>query len=949
MRSINAFTIGLLAVLALALGGSGNAAAGTFTMKQCEGAQMVDFAGSYSSINGSTKVDSTLGCIPSGSGKIGLYQDRSGGDLAYGAGGQVVWNVPGDLRVIGAEFAARLRDANGMNAKLVGFDGSQTINLDGGVAHDGNPHRTSWSNSSRPQTWIAAQLACGSISSCANLPSSPRAFLEATDVEFTVRDSVAPTLSASGELWSWAGSSTYHRGSASVKVAAADSGSGIAETWAEVNGLRVNMSAPACPGDKGGYSTRFNPCPAAHTATRTFDSAAAPFQQGENQVRFCARDYATTPAQALTACTPIRQVLIDSEAPNPPVNLRTDEGSGWQPDNGFRVRWDIPAGQKSPIIGALYLLNDLENGEQVGAGYFEGDSIQSAGPIEVPEVGAYTLTIALVDGAINLGHPANTVVRFDDGPPGDISPEPATGWISRDELPLEQEVERAEAGGPSGISGYALSVSRDGPARPCESPVCLAPELTLSGGADHRSGSVGALAEGDHWISAVAVSGARLSSREPGSTMVKVDRTPPRTTLSGVPGSWVNHPVTLTAEAEDDLSGMFSLPGDDGHPNTVIHSENHAPYSSPGPRATFVVAAEGVNRVRYWAEDLAGNANDGLTGPSGDLHPAPGQAVVRIDTTPPEITFDPGRSPEDPELVTLAASDADSGLASARISFRKVGSGGDWEPLETSGGEGRYQARIPSDDLPRGAYEVRGEARDRAGNEATGNQTGQGGPMVLDLPLKQPVHLNSSLSKGKKNLRVGYGFRRFVSGRLTSRGAAVSNQAVRIVESLENGSRPAVRSRTVRTDGDGRFRSRITAGPSRRIATFFDGTRQLARTAAPGLRLRVKGRVRLRIKPRRIHNGGAVRMKGSVGTRGALRLARGKLVAIQYLDPARRKWRPVEVLRTTRRGLFRYSYRFRTISSAQRIRFRAIALPEAGWPYLPSTSGPRSVIVYPKG
>ncbi|HNH85512.1 MAG TPA: hypothetical protein PLE93_00290, partial [Solirubrobacterales bacterium] len=62
----------------------------------------------------------------------------------------------------------------------------------------------------------------------------------------------------------------------------------------------------------------------------------------------------------------------------------------------------------------------------------------------------------------------------------------------------------------------------------------------------------------------------------------------------------------------------------------------------------------------------------------------------------------------------------------------------------------------------------------------------------------------------------------------------------------------------------------------------------------------------------------------------------------------RSKWRPVEVLRTNRRGLFRYRYRFRTITSAQRILFRASALPEAGWPYLPSTTKPKSVIVYPK-
>lgn len=74
----------------------------------------------------------------------------------------------------------------------------------------------------------------------------------------------------------------------------------------------------------------------------------------------------------------------------------------------------------------------------------------------------------------------------------------------------------------------------------------------------------------------------------------------------------------------------------------------------------------------------------------------------------------------------------------------------------------------------------------------------------------------------------------------------------------------------------------------------------------------------------------------------------GKLVAIQYYDPSRAKWRPAEVIRTNRKGRFSYRYRFRTIASAQRIIFRAASLPEAGWPFLPSTSKPRSVIVYPR-
>lgn len=575
--------------------------------------------------------------------------------------------------------------------------------------------------------------------------------------------------------------------------------------------------------------------------------------------------------------------------------------------------------------------------------------IESIGPIDVPDVGEYKASVTLFDGGYNIGQAAETTLRFDDRPPGNVSPEPASGWISRDELPIAQEIEKAEAGGPSGISGYALAVSEHGPAQPCVTVVCLAPEITLSGGAENRTGTIGGLAEGDHWISAAAVSGASKSSLEPGSTVVQVDKTPPTSSISGVPNEWVNHPVTLTVQASDALSGMQPQPDDDGEPVTVIDAENYAAYDSPGPIATFAVATEGVNRIRFWAEDLAGNANDGLPGPGGDTHPTPGQAVVRIDATPPEVAFSPDRDPEDPEVVTVYAEDTDSGVSSASIGIRRAGSGGSFSALPVSGGDGQYQARIPSDDLDPGAYELSATVSDRAGNQGTGDDSTSGQPMILNLPLKDQTILSAMVGQAKGSTKANYDSRNYLDGRLTAGGVALPNEKVRVVETFASGSKSGTVSRELTTDGDGRYRLLLTPGPTRSIAAFFDGTRKLSRAVSPETTVKVKGKVGFRIKPKKVLNGGAVRMKGSVGFRGVLPPARGKLVAIQYLDPSRRKWRPVEVLRTNRRGRFSYAYRFRTISTAQRIVFRASVLQEAGWPYLPSTSKPRSVIVYPKG
>jgi hypothetical protein len=946
MNGIRRIAIGMAVALGTLALGPGISNAGDFTMKQCDGALHLDFQASYAAINGSDNFDVVAGCSTGGPGKIGVYQDRSGENLTFGDGGHFRWDAPVGIGVIATQFAARLRNASSLTAELNGWNDGST-DLDGGVAHDGDLHTTVWSDPTNPQTMISAKLGCAATH-CENQPSSTKAFVEVTDAEFTVRDYSAPTVSASGKLWNWAADSLYHRSSAAIKVDATDQGSGIAGAWAEVNGLKVEFPAPDCPGDRGSYSTRFTPCHRSFSATRTLDTASAPFQEGDNLFRVCVRDYASTTAGAAAGCSPYRKLRVDNQPSNPPLLLHSDQGVGWQPDNGFTLRWQIPGGQVAPVIGAIYQIQETESGAVAASGYLPGSGTENAN-LAVPEVGEYTAFIALLDGAGNLGEASETILRFDDRPPGDVSPEPPAGWISRDELPLEQEIERAEAGGPSGISGYALAVSDQGPTAPCGTEICLAPEITISGGADARTGSVAGLSEGSHWVSAAAVSGAHRASLEPGSTVVQVDRTAPAVSISGVPSAWVNHPVSLTVQASDRLSGMQPKPGDDGQPVTVIAADGYAPYESPGPVATFAVATEGVNHIRYWAEDLAGNANDGLPGPGGETHPDPGRAVVRIDSDPPEFGFDPRRDSDEPELVRLSAEDADSGVSTAMIMIRRAGSSGVFQALATARKGDGFEARVPSDDLARGAYELRAKVVDRAGNEALGNQTLSGEPMILNLPLKQPVDLSAKLAKSGSSRKAGYNTRQFVEGRLTSGGTALPNQVIRVVEDFLAGSRRDSRSREVRTDGDGRYRLGLTSGPTRSVEVFFDGTPKLSRSTAPKLQLNVKGRVTFRIKPKKLINGGAVRMKGSVGFRGALPPARGKLVAIQFFDPGRRKWRPVEVLRTNRRGWFHYVYRFRTISSAQRIVFRASALPEAGWPYLPSTSKPRSVIVYPKG
>nr|HNH86525.1 hypothetical protein [Solirubrobacterales bacterium] len=248
MNGFQKLAVVILGVLALGLVGASGANAGTYVMRQCDGSSFLDFQGTYSAINASPHFDAVSGCVTSGSGKLGIYQDRSGTSLAYGEGGHFVWAAPTGTEVIGARIAARLNDKNNIQAQLNGYNVGVHTDIDGGIPHDGSDQVSYWSDPAHPQWMVVIELLCQSVNGCANQVGGTKAFLEVTDTEFTVRDTVAPTAAASGTLWDWGGDSGYHRGTASIGIDATDQGSGVAATWVEINGLRVDLPAPTCPG-----------------------------------------------------------------------------------------------------------------------------------------------------------------------------------------------------------------------------------------------------------------------------------------------------------------------------------------------------------------------------------------------------------------------------------------------------------------------------------------------------------------------------------------------------------------------------------------------------------------------------------------------------------------------------------------------------------------------------
>ena len=950
LRLRAAFVGALIAGFALIAGPMPGASAGEFTVRQCEGSSFQGFFGEFRPLGVNDRVDVVNGCSTAGPGKIGVYQDRNGDRLANGEGGQFIWDAPDGVEIFGTVFTARLNNINGIKAQLIGPSGEfPDVQLDEGLPHDGQQRTTRWTDRSRPRNFIIARLSCSQPGGCANAADGTKSYFEVTDVEFKSRDRIKPAVGGSGYLWAWGNDYQWHRGVVAYRIDAGDTGTGVASTYLLVNGLKVELDGIDCSGDQSTYASRFNPCPAYAYRTGVANTGAAPFQEGANLVHFCTADYAASHDDANQTCTAQRVVLIDNIVPAAPIALRPVGGNDWRAENGFEVTWRNPDGQRAMITEADYRLIRNADNSVIDSQTTTLGSEPSLPIIDLPQPGEYRVEVRLRDAAGNLGPPSSTTLRFDDASPGDVAPESPPGWISADELPFEQEIERAEAGGPSGVGGYAFTVSKAGVVEPCPSGVCGPLELSLNDGIDDRTAQLTELAEGSHWLSAVAASGARVSSESAGSTVLKVDKTIPVTTIRGVPTDWVNRPVTLTAEAFDSGSGMVPRAGDNGAPMTAIRAGSSAPYMSPGGSARFTVADEGVTQVEYWARDLAGNANDGQ--PSGDdKHAAPGTATVRIDRRPPTIEFARHRNPREPETFRAAARDIDSGLDFGIISFRPIESNGEFRELETTAKGSVLSARLPSDDLARGRYLLRAEATDHAGN--VGDTTSGGSGLVVELPLKKPVVLTSSFGNRKRaasRSATTYGKSSRVQGRLTRSNHPLAGAPLEVEETFVIGSRQKRRQSRIRTDGTGRYSLSVKAGPSRTVQVRYPGSRTNQRVSSRELSLTVMDQISFRIEPRVLRNRGRVRMSGVVKGKGALKPARGKLVAIQYFDPTRSRWRPVEVLRADRRGVFQYSYRFRTIEYAQRILFRAVSLPESGWPFSPSTSRRQSVIIYPAG
>jgi len=370
--------------------------------------------------------------------------------------------------------------------------------------------------------------------------------------------------------------------------------------------------------------------------------------------------------------------------------------------------------------------------------------------------------------------------------------------------------------------------------------------------------------------------------------------------------------------------------------------------------ADCFVPGPGIYTFHLWLRDEAGNDN-----PASAL-----DVSMRFDDVPPGAAFAASEGPEIPEQIRVDLTDAHSGPASGSIFYRRLNVT-DWTELTTKlqpgavAGTAQLVARTP--DLAPGTYVFRAEALDGAGNKTTTTLRADGTEMAIRktpppvapkrvVPPREKTRLFARLRGGHGRgaaLTVPFGAAALLSGRLVrADGAGIAGRELRVVARPSRGALAPATTVSAVTGERGGFELRLEPGPSRRLSVSFAGDAGLVEASRPSLELRVRSGVSLEAAPRSLKTGQAVRLSGRVSGRGAPIPRRGKLVAIQYLEAATHRWRPVLVTRTDHHGRFRAHYRFRYVSAAASIRLRATALAEERWPYAPGSSRPVTVRIH---
>ena len=711
-----------------------------------------------------------------------------------------------------------------------------------------------------------------------------------------------PSAPALGSLRGGLVADGWLRGALDVAFDASDN-SGIRAGRVELDGQTAREAPRACD------DTRPVPC-ANGTIAEVFDTRT--WADGAHALRLGATDAGGNWSWVA------RTVHVDNTPPGEPSPV-LEGGADWSPARTRTLSIPLPDGQAAPLVRARVKLCRVGGACADSAPALEVRGGAATAPVTAFDgPGEYAVRLALEDAAGNAGpYAAPVTLRFDDAPPGAPDVSAADRWHNGGALPLGTEGARPV----SGVRGYRVRIGGR--------EAVVETSLPLD-----------ELPEGGTAVEVRAVSGAGVESSAV-RTMLKLDRTQPEVTASGLPApdAWSRLPVRIALAARDQarLSGVESLAWSLDGGAEEIHA---------GDEGTIEIAADGRHTVGYRAIDAAGN--------SSARHGSP----VRVDTTAPETVSFEAPDPADPTRVRVLVADATSGVAGGRVELRRAGGG--WRRIATGLEDGRLVARLDDAMLRAGAYELRAVVSDVAGNEAVGTSRADGSPATVTLPLRRRTSLAVRHSGRTLRARLTGGDGALAGRPLVltqrlrgrSRWRTVCGKRVVVIASAPGAPRgtasgaPGAADRAwppacaFRTDAHGRVDVRLPRGASRTLRVSFAGDALLLPAIARAS-VRRAARARFRVTPRAVPAGGAVRLHGRL--RGGHVPRTGKLVELQAQVGA--GWRTFATVRTDRRGRFHHIHRFLPMSGGRTYSFRLRIPRESAYPFELSASRPLAVRV----
>ena len=193
---------------------------------------------------------------------------------------------------------------------------------------------------------------------------------------------------------------------------------------------------------------------------------------------------------------------------------------------------------------------------------------------------------------------------------------------------------------------------------------------------------------------------------------------------------------------------------------------------------------------------------------------------------------------------------------------------------------GELVARVDSGDMQPGvAYEFRAQATDKAGNARTTFNKQNGKPMRVVGPFRAITGVVDLKVNGKEQRPPE------VRQEGERTGTLLTDQGGRPVASRGGDRRGVLRrleeaasSRTVTTDAQGGFSTRLAKGPGRTIVAAYEGDRRYPGDELPPVKLSVKGKSPRRAEGRRLDEES---VSGVRSPRGGEARKRGKRIEVQ--------------------------------------------------------------------